>query len=133
MHNLSSANISKQKPLIIAVVAALVIFGFFLYKGWDGKVNNRIDEAVTITGSFTCLPYKVPSPEDKCILGFMSSKKDVYALDISHVQDVNFDLKAEDKVLVTGTVIPLGATSTEDWIQYDIKGVLRVSTLLRTR
>ena len=52
------------------VLAALVVFGFLLFKGWDKIVNDEIDGMVTITGNFSCLPVKagVEVPET-CTLG----------------------------------------------------------------
>ena len=116
------------------VLAALVVFGFLLFKGWDKIVNDEIDGMVTITGNFSCLPVKagVEVPET-CTLGVRSRDGLHYALDISRIQDANTDLKAEDTIAVTGTLKPKSEALTPEWADYDITGVILVNTLLRTR
>jgi hypothetical protein len=123
----------KKNVGILVVAALLIIVGMVLFKDVGGKVNNQIDEAVTITGSFSCLPLKNPSPDDVCTLGVKSKDDSYYALDISHIQDANTDLKAEDKIAVTGTIMSSSELNSKKWKGYDIKGIILVSTLLRTR
>ena len=127
-------NFIKKNAIWLVVLAAFVIFGFLLFKGWDRIVNDEIYGMITITGSFSCLPLKekVQTPE-KCTLGVRSRDSLYYALDISHIQDANTDLKAEDMIAVTGTLRPESEIPTSDWVAYNIKGIVLVNTLLRTR
>ena len=132
MNEFENESFLRRNAIWLVVLAALAIFGFLLFKGWDQIVNEEIDSMVTITGNFSCLPTKVgvEAPE-MCTLGVISRDGLHYALDISRIQDVNTDLKAEDTIAVTGT-IKEGEPSAE-WVDYDITGVIMVNTLLRTR
>lgn len=124
----------KKNAIWLVILAALVVFGLLLYKGWDKVVNNTVDGMVTVTGNFSCLPLKegVVAPES-CTLGIRSRDGQHYALDISRIQDANTDLKAEDNIAVTGTFKPESQASSSEWASYNIDGVILVNTLLRTR
>lgn len=124
----------------IVVLLAVVIFGFLLFKGWDKIVNEEIDERITITGNFSCLPLKdgsIPAPEttpdEDCALGVRSRDGLFYALDISRIQDANQDLRAEDTIAVTGTMRPVSEIPQSEWAGYEVAGIIKVNTLLRTR
>ena len=132
MNEFGNESFVRRNTIWLVVLVALAIFGFLLFKGWDQIVNKEIDSMVTITGNFSCLPTKVGvEPSDTCTLGVRSRDGFYYALDISRIQDVNTDLKAEDTIAVTGT-IKEGEPSSE-WVDYNIMGVVMVNTLLRTR
>lgn len=134
MNDFSNEGVNQRRLIIFAMVAVLVLLGFFMYKGWDKVVNNGIDRAVVITGSFSCLPPKPEAPEQRgCVLGVKSRDGSFYALDISRIQDANTDLKAEDTIAVTGTLKPESAITSSDWSEYDIRAIIMVNTLLRTR
>lgn len=124
-----------QKNIVwIVVLVAVVVFGFLLFKGWDKIVNEQVDSMVTITGNFSCLPLKSGEEveEEDCNLGVRSKDGSHYALDISRIQDANTDLKAEDTIAVTGT-LNSSPSGLNDWDDYEIEGVIKVNTLLRTR
>lgn len=133
MNEFGNESFARRNAIWLVVLAALAIFGFLLFKGWDQIVNEEIDGMVTITGNFSCLPTKagVKVSVEMCTLGVRSRDGLHYALDISRIQDVNTDLKAEDTIAVTGTVKE-GEPSIE-WADYKITGVIMVNTLLRTR
>jgi|SRR3990167_3112381 len=134
MNDFENENFLRKNAVWLVVLAALVVFGFLLFKGWDKIVNDEIDGMITITGNFSCLPVKtkVEAPET-CTLGVRSRDGLHYALDISRIQDANTDLKTEDTIAVTGTLEPEGEVPAPEWADYDIAGVVLVNTLLRTR
>ncbi|MEX2013969.1 MAG: hypothetical protein WD896_01285 [Parcubacteria group bacterium] len=133
MNEFEDQSFVKRNAIWLVVLAALVIFGFLLFKGWDQVVNKGIDGMVTITGNFSCLPLKEGvALEETCTLGVRSRDGLYYALDISRIQDANSDLKAEDTIAVTGT-IKEDVAPEADWDAYNITGVILVNTLLRTR
>ena len=134
MNDFENDSFFRRNAIWLVVLAALIIFGFLLFKGWDKIVNEEIDGMVTITGSFSCLPLKpgIAEPET-CILGVRSRDGFHYALDIGRIQDANTDLKAEDTIAVTGTLKSETETPETEWADYDIMGVVLVNTLLRTR
>lgn len=124
----------------VVVLAAVIIFGFLLFKGWDKIVNEEIDSKVIITGNFSCLPLRdsigpapEATPDEDCALGVRSRDGQYYALDISRIQDANQDLKVEDTIAVTGTLRPIEDIPASEWANYNIAAIIRVNTLLRTR
>lgn len=125
----------RRNAIWLVVLAALIVFGFLLFKGWDQIVNEEIDSMITITGNFGCLPLKsgVPTPAEACTLGVRSRDGMHYALDISRIQDANSDLKAEDTIAVTGTLKPISEIPLSEWKDFNIAGIVQVNTLLRTR
>lgn len=133
MNDFENRGFFQRNIVWLVVLVAVVIFGFLLFKGWDRIVNEEIDSKVTITGNFSCLPVKNPTPTDECNLGVKSRDGKFYGLDISRIQDANRDLKAEDTIAVTGTLQPLSAVDQSEWKTYNIAGVIKVNTLLRTR
>ena len=134
MRDFEDDSFFRRNAIWLVVLAAFAVFGFLLFKGWDQIVTDEIDSMVTITGSFSCLPLKtgVESPE-ACTLGVKSRDGLNYALDISHIQDANTDLKVKDTIAVTGTVEPESKIAESEWAKYNIAGIILVNTLLRTR
>jgi hypothetical protein len=134
METFEDSSFFRRNAIWLVVLAAFGIFGFLLFKGWDKVVNEEIDSMITFTGNFSCLP---PRPgvdvNDTCLLGVRSRDGVYYALDISRIQDANRDLKAEDTIAVTGKLKPESEIPTSEWYDYDIKGIILVNTLLRTR
>lgn len=124
----------KRNAVWLVVLVAVIIFGFLLFKGWDKVVNEQVDKTSTITGNFSCLPLKAGAPpEVDCTLGVRADDGSYYALDISRIQDANTDLKAEDKIAVTGFFLPETEVPGSQWEIYDVRGIIKVNTLLRTR
>lgn len=118
----------------VVVLVAVAVFGFLLFKGWDKVVNEEIDKTTTITGNFSCLPLKAGvAVEADCTLGVESRDGLFYALDISRIQDANTDLKADDTIAVTGFLQPIIEVTSDEWDAYNVAGVIKVNTLLRTR
>ncbi len=135
MDEIRNEGFLRQNAIWLVVLVALVVFGFLLFKGWDEVVNDEIDGMVTITGQFSCLPLKDGSEVygEECNLGVKSREGLFYALDISRIQDVNSDLKAEDMIAVTGTLRPESEIEDSEWQDYNIAAIVHVNTLLRTR
>lgn len=134
MNDFSDTGVNQRRMIILVVAAAVILLSFFMYKGWDRVVNNELDRAVVITGSFSCLPPADEGDTQRgCVLGVKSRDGSFYALDISRIQDANTDLKAEDTIAVTGTLRPESEISESDWSEFDIKAIIFVNTLLRTR
>ena len=127
-------NFLQKNIVIIVVIAVLVVLGYFFFNGWDKAVNTEIDGMTTITGHFSCLPLKdIEAEITDCSLGIRAKNGSYYALNVSRVQDANIDLKAEDTIAVTGTIEPDETRLEDRWAPYDIAGVIKVNTLLRTR
>lgn len=125
----------KKNAVTLVVLLAAVTFGVLLFNGWDKIVNEQVDRSSTVTGNFSCLPLKPGSglKSDSCMLGIRTVDGTNYALDISRIQDANTDLKVEDKIAVTGFLVPEADVLGSQWESYDVRGIIRVNTLLRTR
>ena len=124
----------KRNAVWLIVLLAVVIFGLLLFKGWDKVVNDKVDKSSTITGNFSCLPLLDGTvPEENCTLGVRTKDGLSYALDISRIQDANTDLKAEDTIAVTGFLLPQSEVLGSEWDIYNVNGIIKVNTLLRTR
>ncbi len=135
MNEFENRGFLRRNAIPLVVVAALVIFGILLVKGWGGIVNNEVDGMITVTGNFSCLPLTsgaIITPED-CELGVRSRDGLHYALDVSRIQDANSDLKAEDTIAVTGFMKSPAEIPSSNWSEYTIAGIIQVNTLLRTR
>ena len=134
MNEYENQGFLKRNVVWLVVLLAAVIFGLLLFNGWDKIVNEKVDNMTTITGNFSCLPLKTgtQSPED-CELGVKAQDGTFYALDISRIQDANTDLKAEDTIAVTGILLPQTQVAGSEWANYNVQGIVKVNTLLRTR
>lgn len=135
MNEYENRGFLEKNVVWLVVLLAVAIFGFFLFNGWDKIVNEQVDSMTTVTGNFNCLPIKagVELNEEGCVLGVKAGDGSFYALDISRIQDANTDLKADDTIAVTGVLQPIAEVTGTEWQVFDIKGVIRVNTLLRTR
>jgi hypothetical protein len=123
----------RRNIVWLVVLAAVLIFGFLLFNGWDKIVNEQVDSMTTITGKFNCLPIKPTVDEEGCVLGVKAGDGFYYALDISRIQDANTDLKVDDTIAATGTLLPASAVPGTEWDIFEVNGIVKVNTLLRTR
>lgn len=124
----------KKNIIWVVLVGAAVVLGLLLWGGLDKVVNDTVDNMTTITGNFSCLPLKDGSNSaENCMLGVKSKDSSFYALDVSHIQDANTDLKAEDTIAVTGFLLPASEVDGTAWKIFSVAGVIKVNTLLRTR
>lgn len=135
MNDYENQGFFRRNVVWLVVLLAAVIFGFLLFNGWDKIVNDQVDTMSTVTGNFSCLPLKptVTTANDVCMLGVRTSDGGSFALDISRIQDANTDLKVEDRIAVTGFLLPETEVPGTQWEDYDVRGIIKVNTLLRTR
>lgn len=135
MNDYENQGFLRKNVVWLVVLLAVLIFGFLLFNGWDKIVNEKVDSMSTLKGNFSCLPLKAGStlPNDTCMLGVRTSDGSSYALDISHIQDANTDLKVEDTIAVTGYLLPETKVAGTQWQDFDVRGIIQVNTLLRTR
>jgi hypothetical protein len=135
MNEYGNQGFLKRNVVWLVVLFAVVIFGLLLFNGWDKIVNETVDNMTTITGNFSCLPFKDESrsSETNCTLGVKARDGSYYALDISRIQDANTDLKAEDTIAVTGVLLPATEVPGTEWEDFNVQGIVKVNTLLRTK
>jgi len=133
MNEFENPGFVRKNAVWVVVLVVVAVFGLLLFKGWDQVVNEKVDSMTTVTGNFSCLPLKDGTPDTQCTLGVRGRDGLYYALDISRIQDANMDLKAEDTIAVTGVVLPESEVVGSRWEAYDVRGIVKVNTLLRTR
>lgn len=88
--------------------------------------------SLTLRGSYSCLPHKdTGGPQTmECAFGMKGDNGLFYALDTSILQSTSIvDVKTGDAISVEGVFIPIEELSTNQWLKYDIKGIIRVNTL----
>ena len=49
MNEFGNESFARRNAIWLVVAAALIVFGFLLFKGWDKVVNKEIDGMITIT------------------------------------------------------------------------------------
>lgn len=125
----------SYKGLWLLIILIIIIIGALVFDNWGKLLNDEVDGMTTITGFFSCIPLRdIDAVEEgACNLGVRSRNGAYYGFDVSRVQDANTDLKVDDTIAVTGTLMPESEVLTSEWIKYNIKGVIKVNTLLRTR
>lgn len=133
MNDYQNHGFFRRNIVWLVVLLAVIIFGFLLFNGWDKIVNEQVDSMTTITGKFNCLPIKPEITETGCVLGVKAGDGFYYALDISRIQDANTDLKVDDTIAATGVLQPASAVPGTEWEIFDVNGIIKVNTLLRTR
>lgn len=134
MTDLRDQGFLHNNAVWLVVLGVVVVLGLVLFNGWDKLMNEKVDSTSTVTGSFTCLPLKAGVvSEEGCNLGVRAADGSYYALDISRIQDANTDLKAEETIAVTGFILPQTAVLGSLWEDYEVVGIIKVNTLLRTR
>lgn len=133
MNDYQNQGFFRRNIVWMVVLLAAIVFGFLLFNGWDKIVNEKVDSMTTITGNFNCLPIKPTVNEKGCVLGVKAGDGLYYALDISRIQDANTDLKVDDTIAVTGILEPASAVPGTEWDIFEVNGIIKVNTLLRTR
>jgi hypothetical protein len=115
---------------IITAVIILIIIGLLVKSFWvKGPIPG--EGPITVTGEFACLPYSDNSAKNEdCTLG-VKEDGNYYAIDISTISLAVTDLKANDKIVVTGNFLPASQITSEEWKKYKIAGLINVEALTR--
>lgn len=130
----------SQKKKLIALGAALILLvgGGFFFRNLKNDKNNSLDlprvnvggAEITVEGKFTCIPYMAPIPKDpKCVLGLSTDLGVIYGLDTSSAVGIPSDVTPEDKIFISGILVPLDQIPGEEWKRFAIVGVIRVEKI----
>ena len=127
-----------MRKVIYLVLLVIALFLSLQLKNWvdttvvphdQEPVATTTPDMTTIMGTFTCLPHKGDGPSTmECAFGLKSIDGSYYALDWSDSPHSAFDLPMDRQYLVTGLLLPIEAMSSNSFSNYDIKGVMKVSS-----
>ena len=122
--------IKENKVVAIATAAIVLIIIVLLIKSYAVKGPVPETGPITVTGEFACLPYEDDATEKNCVLG-VKEDGNYYAIDVSSISLAVTDLKANDKIVITGNFIPDSAISNPDLKKFKIVGLVNVEALTR--
>jgi hypothetical protein len=125
--------IKENKVVAIGTAVVILIIIVLLIKSYGVKGPVPNEGSITVTGSFACLPYQddAPQPRD-CTLG-VKDNGNYYAIDISTISLAVTDLKADDKIVVSGNFVPSELITSQEWKKYKVAGLINVESLTRGR
>lgn len=134
----------QRRNLFFLLVLLLVVFviGFVLRLLQTTDVNNSVTipeptqeiferKPATLTGEVVCLPHKNTSgPQTlECAIGLFAADGNYYALDTNLVPQDTSLLTTGNTIQASGIVTPIELLSTDQFMKYDVKGVLLVESL----
>ncbi len=119
--------------LVLAVVAIMYFPHAMRNSGSPAQQSTSTPIAImattTLTGEFACLPHRDDGPSTmECAYGLKATDGLYYALDFSGTPTSAFDLPMGRPYSVTGLLVPVEMLNTNHWQQYDIKGIMKVSS-----
>ena len=121
--------------IALAVIAVLIMT--FMPARTPAPVAEQPTPIVaegTLEGTTVCLPHKnTEGPQTlECAFGLQTASSTYYALDTREVQtEDNLLQQTGIKVKVSGTIVPVEALSSNNWQNYNIKGIIAVKTYER--
>ena len=90
-------------------------------------------ERATLVGTQTCLPHRDTSgPQTlECAIGFAAEDGEYYALDLGPLESMESRALIESgaRVEVEGTMTPGEMLSSDQWMRYDMVGVMSVTSV----
>lgn len=93
-----------------------------------------VPKEAMLRGIFECLPHKNTSgPQTlECAFGVKADDGAHYALDFSAVPFEDYSgIPTGERLALSGTLVPIEQLSTDYWQKYNIKGILRVRSVIR--
>lgn len=91
-----------------------------------------LPKTVTLEGEYTCIPHKDTSEPQtmECALGIKATDGQYYSLDTQELgSNPIMDLATGSRLQVEGILVPLEALSTDHWRIYNMRGIIRVTSL----
>lgn len=97
--------------------------------------KSTVYQQVSVMGQYVCLPKKdvLGDPQTtECALGVRSNDGKFYGMDTHVLQTgADKDLKTGDFIMVSGNLVPVEELSSANWQNYNIEGIIWVTTLVR--
>jgi hypothetical protein len=135
----------KKHLIVIVSVFVVIVVGAVYYVSLNsaGKPNSPITQypepvddgtpnTVTISGSFTCLPYlDTSTPQTKeCTYGFKTDEGIYYSVNFGQSAESMQRFQNREHVTAEGFVVPKLALSTDHWNKYNMEGVFTITRIL---
>jgi hypothetical protein len=126
--------ISKKTLIALAVLIVIAgLVGLVRPKTMPEKAAE-VPEApyqLTAYGKMTCLPHKDTSGPTtlECAYGLDASEGNYFALDLSAYQGPADQTSFDETIVVTGLYTPVEMLSSNQWENYNIRGVIIVSSI----
>ena len=127
----------RNSLLIIGIIAALLIGGFFLLNSYiyNQKQAQEAEDLSpyrgALTGEYVCLPPAGESnPETpECVAALKTDQDEYYVIDFSLMSQDKPDLKEGDRFTASGLITPIENLSTDHWQQYpvEIEGIFSIT------
>lgn len=133
---------SHQKSGLFAATIAILVLaaaGAWAYVNHDAPAQQSLivetgpasPDDVSVSGTAICLPHR---DEHKrlleCAFGLRTEDGSNYAVDVTSINlGVLQDMESAERIAVAGTFVPLEAVASDQWLKYDIKGIIRAETM----
>ncbi len=142
--------IKVKNPKTVLVLAGILIFllgvglGMLiqpvpLSPSFPNEINGRVEPstivptAITIQGSFLCLPHRDttgPQPLE-CAFGLKTADNTYYALDLSKLSEEAQNSAMNATYEVQGIFVALELLSNDHWQKYPIRGIIQAEKFTR--
>jgi hypothetical protein len=123
---------------VSAVVVALSIgYVFFATAPLRGTVPEQVDStpsAVTLTGTYGCLPHldtKGPQTEE-CAFGLKTDDGEYFAVNFGASASSAEQFRSGAHITAEGFVVPKEALNNDQWMKYNMKGLFTVTKVLES-
>lgn len=126
-----------KNTLIPIGILAVIVGGYFIFSGIEGAPAQNLDatpQNVTLTGTYGCLPHMDTSgPQTmECAFGIQADNGDWYAVNFGASADAMNQFQSGAHVTAEGFVVIKEALSTDQWKNYNIKGIFTVTKILES-
>lgn len=116
---------------IVAVVALLVLATLVLRTPPPVGMSNSEPYRAALSGEYVCLPKVGDGPHTMdCAFGVRLDSGEYYAVDFALMSQEHREIEVGERFSANGLITPIERLSTDNWRQYDIKGIFSVTDSL---
>ncbi|MEK7509750.1 MAG: hypothetical protein AAB605_03480 [Patescibacteria group bacterium] len=124
--------------LVVVVVLVAAAGGYLWYVESQGNPleaasrQANTSEATVLEGTYVCLPHTDGSKAKECTPGIKVGDEH-YALDMAAVIEGGSTLTLTNgmKILAGGIVVPIEETSSDQWQNYPVRGIMKVEEVAK--
>lgn len=122
---------------VLSVVIAAVVVSYFVYV--NGHLGDKPKEdldptptAVTLSGQYVCLPHLGDISTEECAFGLKTDAGEYYAVNFGQMADGMTAFMSGSRVTAEGFVVIKEALSSNQWANYNMKGIFTFTKILET-